>query len=252
MLFFFCDVLQQNPNNKLGKKQGLNGCMYPSGDHDPHCLTLDGYMRTGAITNLFAPRGQLQLLQSSLVSTPTKLLAALDKEKPDGDGSKRPQVTITQLGERLGLDVVANYGCCEWQRVISEAMLFDRDEACLICWPWYFIPFIAYSLPVSNPRDIPQTWRRYPDAKQDPKGVGVFDMIWVFDLDEDTGLYKFTQVPQYLLPSDTGPLPFPTQISIDTTYPPVGCCKSWNLLLPPSYVKEDGAKEVGEVDDAKK
>ena len=29
-------------------------------------------------------------------------------------------------------------------------------------------------------------------------------------------------------------------------------CKSWNLLLPSSYVEEDGTKEVGEVDDAKK
>ena len=150
---------------------------------------------------------------------------------------------------------MAAYGCMEWQRVISDAMQFGRDEACLICWPWYFIPFIAYSLPVSNPQDIPQTWRRYPDVGKDPKGTGVFDMIWVFDLDDDTGLYKFTQVPQYLLPFDTGPLPLPTQISIDTIYPPdggSGYCKSWNLLLPPSYVKEDGTKEVGEVDDAKK
>ena len=80
-------------------------------------------------------------------------------------------------------------------------------------------------------------------------------MIWVFDLDKDTGLYKFTQVPQYLLPDNTGPLPLPTQISIDAVYPPDGSsgyCKSWNLLLPSSYVKEDGTKEVGEVDDAKK
>ena len=128
-------------------------------------------MRTGAITNLFAPRGQSQLLQSLLICTLTKLLAALDEKKPNGDESKRPQATITPLGERLQLGGVAAYGCMEWQRVISDAMQFGRDEACLMCWPWYFIPFIAYSLPVSNPQDIPQMWRRYPDVEQDPRGT---------------------------------------------------------------------------------
>ena len=70
-------------------------------------------------------------------------------------------------------------------------------------------------------------------------------MIWVFDLDDDTGLYTFTQVPQYLLSGDTGPLPLPTQLSIETVYPPEGAsgyCQSWNRLLPPSYVKEEGTQ----------
>ena len=202
-------------------------------------------MRTGAITNLFAPQGQLQLRPSSLVGTPTKLFAA--RYQPNGKGaSKRPQATLTPLGERLRLEVVAEYGCMAWQRVLVDAMHVGRDEVCLLCWPWYFIPFMAYSFPVSNPREIPQTWRRYPNVEQDPRGTGVFDMIWVFDLDAHTGLYKFTQVPQYLLSDDTGPLPLPTQRSIDTVYPPeggIGYCKSWNRLLPPSYVQEDGTNK---------
>ena len=48
-----------------------------------------------------------QLRPSSLVCTPTKLLAAR-RYQPNGNGaSKRPQATITPLGERLRLEVVA-------------------------------------------------------------------------------------------------------------------------------------------------
>ena len=53
---------------------------------------------------------------------------------------------------------------------------------------------VSAAVPVANPADVPESW---PGDR--------FDVIWRFDLDEQTGIWTFSALDQQLLAGDLAP-----------------------------------------------
>lgn len=152
------------------------------GTKDNNSLIVQGWQRAGALVVLFDPfDGHLQ---NEKLVVPDVLYAS-----PAGSESKskRPVETITPLSQRLDLSINTNFGKDDFKAMADNAM--QQQGTVLICWQHSEIPHIANHILSKNVS--PQTW---------PKDC--FDMIWVFDLDQNTGEYSFSQVPQNLLAGD--------------------------------------------------
>jgi hypothetical protein len=158
------------------------------GEQDVNSLLVTGWTRAGALAVLFAPsRGPLQ---STELAAPQHVFAGADDA---GALSKRPFETVSVVAQKLSLTANTTYA------VGQETQLAQAVIACegvvLIGWEHKHIPLIANAI-LGNP-SAPQTW---PGDR--------FDMVWVFDLAEDGKSYRFSQVPELLLPGDSAE-PFP-------------------------------------------
>jgi hypothetical protein len=158
------------------------------GEQDVNSLLVTGWTRAGALAVLFAPsRGSLQ---SEGLEQPQFVFAASDAA---GTSSKRPMETVSVVAQKLSLNLNTTYG------VGGETELAGVAKACdgvvLIGWEHKHIPLIANAI-LGN-TSAPQTW---PGDR--------FDVVWVFDLDADGTTYRFSQVPELLLPGDSAePIP---------------------------------------------
>lgn len=153
-----------------------------TGVQDQESLIVDGWNRAGALVVLFAPFNGV--LQSGQLATPHYLYAApADSESK----SKRPVETITPLSQRLGLTINESHGKKDFKKMADHAM--QQTGNVLICWQHDDIPHIANHILTKNVS--PQTW---PGDR--------FDLVWIFDLDESTGQYTFSQLPQNLIAGD--------------------------------------------------
>jgi hypothetical protein len=155
----------------------------PEGQHDPHSLTVTGWVRAGALVELFAP---------SRGTPPTELI------RPDtvyasahaGGHSKRSLQTVGPLAARLGVEVVKRYAAGDEAHLAKE--ISTRPGATLIAWHHEALHKIAHHL-----RDVhPIPPRHWPHDR--------FDVIWTFTPDGHG--WRFAQIPQLLLPGD---LPYP-------------------------------------------
>ena len=169
----------EKPLHPSSSPHGIN----PDGREDPHSLTVTGWIRAGALVELFAPtRGD----------PPTEL------RRPDtiyasayaGGHSKRSMQTVTPLAARLGLQVVKRYAAGDENHLTREVS--TRPGATLIAWHHEALHKIPQHLGEVDPLP-PDYWP--PDR---------FDVIWTFTRNGDG--WRFTQVPQLLLPGD---LPYP-------------------------------------------
>lgn len=155
----------------------------PDGETDKHSLTVDGWVRAGALVGLFAPsRGK-----------PAAGLSRPDTVYGAGFGrgqSKRSVQTVTPLAARLGLDVINRYAEGDEARLAKE--LTARPGATVVSWHHEAIPEFADHLGEVAP--LPP--RHWPGDR--------FDVVWVFTY--NGGGWRFAQVPQLLLPGD---LPYP-------------------------------------------
>ena len=167
---------------KPGHADGPRG-ITPDGEADKHSLTVDGWVRAGALVGLFAPsRGE-----------PPAGLRRPDTIYGSGFGrgqSKRSVQTVTPLAARLGLDVINRYAEGEEARLTRE--LTARPGATVVSWHHEAISDIADHLGEVTPIP-PANW---PGDR--------FDVVWVFARNGDG--WRFAQVPQLLLPGD---LPYP-------------------------------------------
>jgi hypothetical protein len=151
----------------------------PSGTDDKRELIIQGWQRAGALACLFAPaRGALQ---SSALATPQFLFAS-------DDSSQRPKETITPLAERLNLKIDLDFGKGQESELVQAAKA--KSGTVLISWQHEAIPAIGNAV-VGNNTTVPQKW---PGNR--------FDVVWIFDLNQASGKYEFTQVPQCLLAGD--------------------------------------------------
>ncbi|QUQ64020.1 hypothetical protein [Kutzneria sp. CA-103260] len=150
------------------------------GQQDPESLTVRGWNRAGALTDLFAPAAGP--MRSGLF-TPTTVWAS----NPGGDGSKRPQQTVTPLAAKLGVQV--NIKFKKGQESALAAELDGRHGVTLVAWQHEAIPAIVERLRGVTPA-APTSW---PDDR--------FDVVWVFT--RDGGGWRFAQVPQMLLGGDS-------------------------------------------------
>ncbi|MEX3936344.1 hypothetical protein AB4Y32_31940 [Paraburkholderia phymatum] len=153
------------------------------GEQDVNSLLVAGWNRAGALAVLFAPsRGELQ---SAELAKPQKVFAASDDA---GKSSKRPEETVSVVGQKLKLQVDTSYSVGQEQQLATAAMACNG--VVLVGWEHKHIPLIANAI-LGN-TSAPQTW---PGER--------FDVVWVFDLDSTGSAYQFSQVCQLLLPGDS-------------------------------------------------
>jgi hypothetical protein len=153
------------------------------GEQDVKSLLVMGWTRAGALAVLFAPsRGSLQ---SPELAQPQTVFAAADEA---GVASKRPLETVSVVAQKLSLNIDATYAVGQEAQLAASAT--SCDGVVLIGWEHKHIPLIANAI-LGNSL-APQKW---PGTR--------FDMVWVFDLDAASGAYRFSQVPQLLLPGDS-------------------------------------------------
>lgn len=179
------------------------------GVEDPESLIVRGWQRAGALVTFFAPQ-QGGSFQNPAIVTPQTIYASKiktkdtdtseskgNKKKKIGSKSKRPQETVTPLIEMLGNSVTSNFTFDKG----DEEDMANSAMACkgvvLISWQHESIPAIAASLPVDPKTPAPTDW------PVNAQGQSRFDIVWVFDLKQKSGDYKFSQIPQCLLAGDS-------------------------------------------------
>jgi broad specificity phosphatase PhoE len=175
---------------KPGEPTDEPGLMTPNGPENEKALTATGWKRAEALVGLFDPiDGKFA---DPLLETPQTLFASADS---DATKSLRPEQTITPLAEALNLPINTEFTKGEESELVEAAK--QAAGAVLIAWQHEAIPAIADLIRDGDKKDVPQHW----------PGHTRFDLVWVFDL-EDNGKWSFAQVPQLLLPGDS-PDPIP-------------------------------------------
>ena len=153
------------------KPEGNDIGVLPTGEEDEKSLSVRGWQRGGALVAHFA-NGE---------SVPQALFAS-------HSSSLRPRFTLLPLSEKLKVEINLNFGKGEEAQLVGAAKA--SAGAVLICWQHDFMVAVANAI-LGDSRTAPQRW---PSQ--------CFDVTWVFDLDEDSGNYRFGQVPQLLLAGD--------------------------------------------------
>jgi hypothetical protein len=169
----------EKPLHPSGSPHGVD----PDGRHDPHSLTVTGWIRAGALVELFAPSHGGS---SAQLRRPDTIYASAHA----GGHSKRSLQTVGPLAARLGLEVVKRYGAGDEAHLVKE--ISARPGATLIAWHHEALHGIGRHLGEVDPSP-PGYW---PADR--------FDLVWTFTPDEHR--WRFAQVPQLLLPGD---LPYP-------------------------------------------
>ena len=170
----------EKPLHPSGSPHGIN----PDGEEDPHSLTVTGWIRAGALVELFAPsRGD----PPAELRRPDTIYASAHA----GGHSKRSMQTVSPLAARIGLKVVKRYAAGDEGHLTKE--ISARPGATLIAWHHEALHKIPEHLGKVEPIP-PDYWP--PDR---------FDVIWTFTPDGN-GAWRFAQMPQLLLPGD---LPYP-------------------------------------------
>jgi hypothetical protein len=162
-----------------GKPYGVN----PNGEQDAESLIVQGWQRAGALAVLFAPSHGA--LQNPALVTPEFLFASGVAKHSE---SERPQETITPLAAKLGL--VINTQASKGQEGQVAALAMACGGFALVAWEHQDIPLIANAI-MGNATSVPQSW---PGNR--------FDVVWIFDWDQSSKRYIFSQVPQQLLAGD--------------------------------------------------
>jgi len=152
------------------------------GQRSKESLQVLGWQRAGALINLFAPpNGQF----NGSLARPQFLYASKPIRRK---GSRRPIQTIIPLAEKLAIEINSDFRRFDFESMLEE--VFSCRGVVMICWQREYIPEIALKI-LDDRKIAPSDW---PEDR--------FDMIWVFDLDQSSGRYKFKQVPQRLLSGD--------------------------------------------------
>ena len=170
------------------RPNGAQGVM-PDGTPNPEALTAIGWQRADALVGLFAPPGGH--FTDPHLRTPQAIYASGIAHHSD---SLRPQQTVTPLAEKLGLRLNTDFPKGDEAALVRAATTIGG--VVLIAWEHEAIPEIA-QLVLGGNQGIPQHW---PGNR--------FDLVWVFDRPDQSGMWSFAQVPQRLLPGDSAdPIP---------------------------------------------
>jgi hypothetical protein len=156
------------------------------GTHDKKALSVRGWMRAGALAVLFAPTDGK--FQNPSLATPDIIYAmgiGADSE------SSRPQQTVTGLLEKL--NAPPNFSFLKQHEKEMIASVLEQNGVVLICWEHERMAHAARHIPLSqnNRSPVPDEW----DAKR-------YDLVWIFNWDEQGGGYLFSQAAQMALAGD--------------------------------------------------
>lgn len=143
-------------------------------------LTIAGWIRAGALMELFAAAGD----QSRPGLFRPHTLFASNRDGPGG-GSEGEQETLRPLARRLGLALNTDHGVGEESALAAAAQAAEGPV--LICWKHDYVGAIVDCLGRVDP--APRGW---PEDR--------YDVIWVFARQEFG--YRFHEIPQLLLGDD--------------------------------------------------
>jgi hypothetical protein len=178
--------------------------MDANGNPDPKSMTAQGWKRARLLVSLFDPHhGKVR----NGLAHPTALFAS----KISDDEGKRPMETLQPLATALHLPIDQSYGSSKIVSKVNSmtaaggftiALGYGASEipqlvramiatggSVLVAWRRGDIPTIASE--IAPAAAIPGHW---PAAR--------YDVVWVFDLNDDGTTYRFSQIPQLLLPGD--------------------------------------------------
>ncbi|HEY0812370.1 MAG TPA: hypothetical protein VGE11_03740 [Pseudonocardia sp.] len=151
----------------------------PTGRSDNRSLTVDGWLRAGALVELFAPlRGE----PPAGLWRPDAVYAAAARN----GRSRRSIETVEPLARQLGVEVVDRYAPGEETQLAAE--LAGRPGVSLVSWHHKSLTKLVDNLGEITPAP-PRNWPR-----------DRYDMVWVF-VRAGAG-WRFAQVAQLLLPGD--------------------------------------------------
>jgi len=160
------------------------------GNANPDGLIPKGWERAGALVTLFAPNSTT--LNSTLPS-PGALVTPKYSEQVH-----RPYLTLLPLSQRLGMTILSEHAVDADPTKIVSSLLAMVTVVVMMCWEHdhlvNIVGAVASTVPVANRGDVPTSW---PDDR--------FDVIWRFDLDEQTGKWTFSSIDQQLLAGDLFP-----------------------------------------------
>jgi len=160
------------------------------GNANPDGLIPQGWERAGALVTLFAPNNTTL---NSKLPTPGALVSPKYPTMVH-----RPDLTLLPLSQRLNMQILSEYAVDADPTTIVSALLAMENEVVLVCWEHDHLVNIVGAMAstgfVSNQGDIPTAW---PDDR--------FDVIWRFDLEEQTGKWTFSSLDQQLLAGDIVP-----------------------------------------------
>ena len=166
---------------KPSKKDSIKGISL-SGFRSKNELSARGWQRSGALIRFFNPI-MGDVFSDPALRKPDVILA----EDPKGHiKSQRPLHTIESLAISLRKKPVLRYTKGQEQRLVEFAKA--QPGVVLICWEHSAIIDIA-NLLLGDSEACPQHW---PGDR--------FDLVWIFEARQKS--WKFSQVPQLLLPGD--------------------------------------------------
>jgi hypothetical protein len=166
------------------KPAGVGSGIDAAGNPDIHSLTPRGWSRAHGIASLFAAGGGPS--RPGLARPKTIFAAAANDQ---GEGT-RTRETVSSLSSRLGVPVNTSFGKGDEVALATRAIAASKNGPVLISWQHGEIPAIAEAFNTVGPTP-PTAW---PDNR--------YDMVWTLT---DTGKgWKFSQVPEMVLPGDTG------------------------------------------------
>ncbi|HTK63975.1 MAG TPA: hypothetical protein VL595_16425 [Pseudonocardia sp.] len=166
------------------KPEGKGSGIDAAGNPDTHSLTTRGWQRANGIAGLFAgPDGP----RRPGLARPRTIFAAAANDKGEGT---RTRETVGTLSKRLGVPVNSSFGKGDEAALARQAIAASKNGPVLISWQHGEIPAIAEAFDTVGPTP-PASW---PDSR--------YDMVWTLT---DTGKgWRFSQVPEMVLPGDSG------------------------------------------------
>jgi hypothetical protein len=153
------------------------------GSHDKDELAIPGWQRSGALVRFFNPLGDH--FPHPGIARPDAIFAAAASGHVT---SLRSQHTVEALAKSLGKHISMKFTKGEEKELLKEVVAVDG--VALIAWEHKAILDLA-NLILGDDKSSPQNW---PGAR--------YDLVWVFDHDPQANHWKFSQVPQLLLPGD--------------------------------------------------
>jgi hypothetical protein len=160
------------------------------GNANPAGLIPKGWARAGALVTLFAPN---RTTVNATLPCPGALVSPTYSQPVH-----RPSLTLLPLSQRLGVTIRSEHAVDDDPTKIVRSLLAMEPAVILVCWEHVHLVNIvgamASTVPVANRADVPTSW---PDDR--------FDVIWRFDLDEQTGTWTFASLDQQLLAGDLFP-----------------------------------------------
>jgi hypothetical protein len=165
------------------EKPGQDGSIgvSESGAGDPNQLSVRGWQRAGALTQLFSGES----VRHPGDTKPDWLIAAAPS---DDHPSLRSVSTLTPLSRLLNLPLSREFTPGDEEALAQH--LDSLDGTILVAWEHKRIPQLARHL-MSGDDIVPISW---PDDR--------FDLIWLF-VRADTQPRRFVQLPQLLLDRDS-------------------------------------------------